>query len=212
MVPDVAEAFRLLVDAAAPRTLALSGGQTARACYERLATASRTDWSRVEVLFGDERWLPVEHEGSNEGLARRALLDHVPVGAVHSVRGAGPTIAAAAAVYDRLVRSLDGIDMVHLGLGADGHTASLFPGSAALEVTDRFVVTASHVDFDRVTFTPPAIASAQLVVVTVAGGGKAEAVQRVVEGDVTAPAVRVDAEQVIWLVDPAAAGRPAAAR
>lgn len=207
VVPDVAEAFGGLVDEAAPRTVALSGGETARACYERLATASPVDWSRVEVLFGDERWVPVDHKESNEGLARRALLDRVPVQAVHSVRGAGPTIAAAAAAYDALVGSLGGIDLIHLGLGADGHTASLFPGSAALEVSDRFVVPTSHVDFERVTFTRPAIATGRLVVVTVTGEGKREALQRVINGDTTAPAARVDADGVIWLVDPAAAGR-----
>lgn len=206
VVTDIAVAFRTALDEAAPRTLALSGGDTARRCYEALAQSSALDWSRVEVLFGDERWVPVDDDASNEGMARRALLDRVPVATVHSVRGAGPTIEAAAAAYDRLVARLDGIDVIHLGLGEDGHTASLFPGSPTLDVTDRYVVPTAHVDFPRVTFTRATIAAGRLVVVTVAGTSKRDAFQRVREHDPTAPATLIDAEHVVWIVDEAAAG------
>lgn len=206
VVDDVPAAFRDLLVDRRPRTLALSGGRVARSCYERLAGTSALEWSEVEVLFSDERWVPVAHEDSNEGMARRVLLDRVPVKAVHSVRRAGPTIEAAAQAYDELVAGLAHIDLVHLGLGEDGHTASLFPGAPATEVTDRFVVPAPHHDRRRVTFTYPAIARGRMVVVTVAGAPKAEAFRRVRDDDPDVPASRVDAESVLWLVDPAAAG------
>lgn len=205
VVDDVAAAFRAVLDEAAPRTLALCGGRTAQACYAPLAGDTGLHWSGAAVLFSDERWVPVEHPDSNEGSARRLLLDHVPGATVHSVRDAGPAIDAAAGAYDRLVASLDGIDLVHLGLGEDGHTASLFPGSPALEVTDRLVVPTDHHDHARVTFTFPGIATGRLVVVTVAGAGKRDAFRRVTAGDPTAPGTRIDAGEVLWLVDPAAA-------
>lgn len=206
VVDDVAAAFRDLLVDRQPRSLALSGGRIARACYEHLAGTSALDWSAVEVLFSDERWVPVDHEDSNEGMARRALLDRVPVSAVHSIREAGSTVEAAADAYDRLVAGLPPLDAVHLGLGEDGHTASLFPGSPATAVTDRLVVPTEHDDWQRVTFTFPAIVRARMVIVTVAGAGKAEAFRRVRDGDPTAPASRIDAGSVVWLVDPAAAG------
>lgn len=206
VVADVPAAFAGLVADARPRTLALSGGATARRCYERLGDARAIDWTTTAVLFGDERWVPVSHEASNEGMARRALLDHVPVEAVHSMREAGPTIEEAADAYGRLVADLDHIDLIHLGLGADGHTASLFPDSPALAVTDRCVVATAQPDWERLTFTYPAIAKGRLVVVTVTGAEKREALRRVREGDPTAPASWIAAEHVVWLVDPAASG------
>lgn len=206
VVEDVPAAFAELVAQAQPASMALSGGATARRCYERLAAVPDLHWTRTEVLFGDERWVPVTHEESNEGMARRVLLDQVPVAAIRSMRRSGPTIEEAADAYDRLVGDLDGIDLIHLGLGPDGHTASLFPGSAALDATDRYVVHITHTDWRRLTFTYTAIARGRLVVVTVAGSGKREALRRIREGDPTAPASRIAAESVVWLVDPSAAG------
>ncbi|GIU89258.1 MAG: hypothetical protein KatS3mg010_0357 [Acidimicrobiia bacterium] len=101
VVDDVPAAFADLVTGLAPRAVALSGGATARRCYEELA-AREPDWSRVEVFFGDERFVPPEHPDSNEGLARRALLDHVEVAVVHPMYRPVP-IEAAADEYDRLV-------------------------------------------------------------------------------------------------------------
>lgn len=206
VVPDVAAAFRELLDDTDPRTLALSGGRTAHECYEPLAEASVLDWSRVEVLFSDERWVPVDDDASNEGAARRLLLDRVPVAAVHSLRGAGPTVQAAAEAYDRLVGALGGIDCIHLGLGEDGHTASLFPGSPALDFTDRLVVPVAHSDYARLTFTRAAIARGSRVIVTVSGEGKRAAFRRVADHDPTAPATLIDADNVTWVVDHLAAG------
>lgn len=206
VVDDVAAAFRAVLEGARPATLALCGGRSAQQCYAALAGGSAVDWTGVEVLFSDERWVPVADDESNEGMARRLLLDHVPVRAVHSLRHAGTTVDEAARAYGRLVAGLDRIDLVHLGLGEDGHTASLFPGSPALEVRDRDVVAVAHSDFDRLTFTYRGISRARLVVVTVTGTAKRDAVARVRAGDPSAPASRIEAERVLWLADPAAAG------
>lgn len=208
MVDDVADAFAGLVADEAPAVVALSGGGTARRCYSALASRPGVAWAGVTVLFGDERWVPVGSDDSNEGMARRVLLDRVGPGAVQSMREAGGrTPEEAAAAYDDLVAGLPALDLVHLGLGDDGHTASLFPGSPALEVDDRLVVATgddAH-PHRRLTFTFPAIAGARLVVVTVSGAGKAPAWSRLCRGD-DVPAARVRAERVVWLVDPAAAG------
>ena len=206
VVDHVPPAFAELVAATAPRSIALSGGDTARKCYELLATAAAVDWPRVAVFFGDERWVPVHDPDSNEGMARVTFLDEVEPAVVHSMRGAGPTIEEAAAAYDALVGDAPPIDLVHLGLGPDGHTASIFPGSTTLDETERLVVAAGDAAHPhaRLTFTFPAIERARLVVFTVEGGDKREALERVGSGDV--PAARVRAGQVIWLVDRAAAG------
>jgi 6-phosphogluconolactonase len=129
-------------------------------------------------------------------MARRVLLDHMVPAAVHSMVGAG------ADAYDALVREMPPIDLVHLGLGPDGHTASLFPGAPQLDEVDRFVVGAGDDDHPhpRITFTFPAIARSQLVVVTVEGDEKREAWQRLVGGD-DIPAQRITASRVVWLVD-----------
>lgn len=207
IVPHVPAAFAELVTVEAPRSIALSGGDTARACYQLLATAAAVDWSRVEVFFGDERWVPVHHHESNEGMARLAFLDEVDPAWIHSMHGAGADPASAAGAYDALIGRVDPIDLVHLGLGPDGHTASLFPGSAALAVDDRYVVVNAdeHHPHTRLTFTYPAIARAHLVVVTVAGAAKRDAFARIRAGE-DLPASRVHAERVVWLVDPEAMG------
>lgn len=207
VVDDVPTAFTLLLADVRPGTLAISGGGTARRCYEALAATGGVDWEGVDVLVGDERWVPVDHPDSNEGMARRVLLDKVPVAAVRSPRHAGDTPEAAAEAYDELVGGYPEIDVVHLGLGPDGHTASLFPGSPALEVDDRLVVATGDDDHPhrRLTFTFPAIARAGLAVFTVEGAEKREAFARVRAGE-DVPAARVRARQVAWLADRAAAG------
>lgn len=206
VVDHVPQTFSELVAHEAPRSIALSGGDTARQCYELLAVAD-VDWGSVDVFFSDERWVPVSDPDSNEGMARRAFLDTVTPREIHSMRNAGPTIDEAAAAYDKLVGSVPPIELVHLGMGPDGHTASLFPGTPALEVTDRLVV--ANADdrhpHARITFTFPAIARSMLVVVTVVGAEKRDALHRVRAGE-DLPAARIRAPRVVWLVDPEAAG------
>jgi len=209
-VDDVASAFADIVVEAAPSSIALSGGGTARDSYAALATRD-LDWSGIEVWFGDERFVPVTDPDSNEGMARAVLLDRAGPAAIHSMAGAGglegDTPDGAALAYDALVAAAPPIDVVHLGLGPDGHTASLFPGSGALTVTDRLVVTNGddlH-PHPRLTFTYPALQRAHLVVFTVAGVDKRDAFTRIQAGD-DLPAARVTAARVLWLVDPAAQG------
>ncbi len=212
IVGDVAAAFcDVVADAWESRTgdlftIALSGGETARHCYEALARHADTpvDWSEVRVVWGDERCVPLDHEDSNHRLAQEALLRSVgPVAELHPMR------CDVADAYDRLVAGID-LDVVHLGLGPDAHTASLFPGSPALDApADRFVVPnedpLGNNPLPRLTFTTAAIAAARTVVVTVEGASKREALDRVRAGE-DVPAARIDRPGVVWLTDPAAAG------
>jgi 6-phosphogluconolactonase len=206
-VPDVAEAFAGLVAERRPASIALSGGSTAEAAYRALATRG-LDWSGTDVYLGDERFVPVDDPDSNEGMIRRVLFANAQPKAIHSMAGAGATVEAAADAYDALIRAADPIAVTHLGLGPDGHTASLFPGATSLSVTDRMVVSAGDEQHPhpRLTFTYPAIERSPLVVFTVAGEEKRDAFARVRNGDESLPASHVRAAEVIWLADPAALG------
>lgn len=190
-------------------SIALSGGETARQCYERLAGDGGTqlDWWKVDVYWGDERCVPLDAAESNYRLGREALLDRV--GAANAAfpmrcdEGADP--------YQLRVGELGRFDVVHLGLGADGHTASLFPGSPALDADPGRLVAmnedpSGRNPLARMTLTFAGIARARLVVVTVMGEAKRDALRRVAEGDPTAPASHVVADKVVWLADQAAAG------
>jgi 6-phosphogluconolactonase len=198
IVDDVPRAFARLVAELTPASIALSGGELAHRCYKALR-AEVIEWSTVDVFFGDERVVPVESDESNEGMARRILLDDVSPRAIHSM------VAAGADGYDALVRAAPPIDIVHLGLGPDGHTASLFPGSPALDEHERFVVENgddAH-PCPRLTFTFPAIARAVLAVVTVAGDDKRDPIRRIRAGE-DLPGARLRARQVLWIGDRAA--------
>jgi 6-phosphogluconolactonase len=205
-VDNVPQAFAALVAAEAPASIGLSGGDTARQCYELLATAD-VDWRAVSVWWGDERWVPIHDPESNEGMARVTFLDEVEPLAIHSMHDAGPTIEDAATAYDVQLRDAPPIDLLHLGLGPDGHTASLFPGSAALDETARLVTTNGDDQHphQRLTLTYPGIARCRLVVFTVAGAEKQGPLAKVRDG-ADLPAAHVRADRVVWLVDRAAAG------
>jgi 6-phosphogluconolactonase len=206
VVDDVPGAFARLVIETAPRSIALSGGDLAEACYERLAQDG-LDWSGIDVYFGDDRFVPVTNPDSNEGMARRVLLDSVRPRAIHGM-ARGDTAAVAADAYDSLLADAPPIELVHLGIGPDGHTASLFAGSAALDERTRLVVATgddAH-PHPRVTFTYPAIERSPFVVVTVAGAEKRDAVARIRRGD-DLPGTRLRAGgTLLWLLDAAAAG------
>jgi 6-phosphogluconolactonase len=188
-------------------SLALSGGETARRCYERLAVdgAEQIDWWTVDVLWGDERCVPLDHADSNYRLGRISLLERI--GAAHAVH---PMVCDdGPEPYQLRLGEMSRIDVVHLGLGADGHTASLFPGSAALDADPGRLVTlnedpSGRNQYQRMTLTLSGIARARLVLFTVEGEEKRAALQAIVDGE-DLPAGRVQAERVVWLVDPAAA-------
>jgi 6-phosphogluconolactonase len=188
-------------------SIALSGGQTARSCYERLAEggATQIDWWKVDVYWGDERCAPHDDPESNYRLAREALLDRVgAANATHLMRcGEGPD------PYQLRLGDLGQLDLVHLGLGPDGHTASLFPGSSGLDADPGRLVVMNddprgNNPHQRMTLTFAGISRARLVLVTVEGAAKAEALAGVATGD-DLPASRITAERIVWLVDPAAA-------
>jgi 6-phosphogluconolactonase len=205
VVENVAGSFAELVVERQPKSIALSGAWLARDCYSALRGAA-LDWESIEVFFGDERFVPIASPDSNEGQARRVLLDHV---APRAIRGmyANLPLADAAAAYNALIRRSPPIDLIHLGVGPDGHTASLFPHTEALEETTRFVVPngdAVH-PHPRLTFTFPAIARSPLVVVAVSGSEKREAIARIRAGE-DLPAARIRAAEVIWLLDRDACG------
>lgn len=180
--------------------MALSGGDTARACYERLATISSIDWSELDLFLGDERCVPPEDQASNQRLVRESLL--APTGGRSRFT---PMDCADAGAYNAILGSLPALDVIHLGLGPDGHTASLFPGSTALQAPPGLLVVENEDPtgrnpFPRLTMTLPAIARARLVVFTVAGASKADALGQVLAGE-DLPAGRVRAERVVWLCD-----------
>jgi 6-phosphogluconolactonase len=210
--------------------IALAGGRTPRAVYERLAQPGTPahDWPRVHVAFGDERLVPPDHADSNYGMARAALLSRVPLpgGQVHRIRGELPATAAAATAYaDELADafalapgSFPVFDVILLGIGADGHTASLFPRTTALheKACVAIGVKAPAAPIERVTLTFPVLNAAREVVILTAGADKADAVARAlaVNGDVeTCPVrgVRPPGGRVTWHLDPAAASRLPAA-
>lgn len=198
--------------------VALAGGSTPKATYEALARdhAEEVDWPNVHVFFGDERTVPPDHEDSNYRMAREALLDHVPAGSVHPMRGEMPPEEAAAS-YEEDLRASFGeempvLDLVMLGIGGDGHTASLFPETSALEVTDRLVVAnpVLKLDTTRLTLTAPVLNAAREVLFLVAGEDKAEALKEILEGEADPreyPAKLVQPPGgPTWMVDRAAAG------
>jgi len=183
--------------------LVLSGGATARSCYQQLAARPGLDWAFIECLVGDERCVSPDHPDANQKMILEVLVERV----VPHPKFV-PMDCDAPQAYELVLRSTPHLDLVHLGLGPDGHTASLFPGSSALEAPpDRLVE--HNVDpsgrnpHDRLTLTLAGISRARLVIFTVAGREKHEAMQRVLNR-VDLPATRVSADRVIWLCDPGA--------
>jgi 6-phosphogluconolactonase len=213
-VDDVTRAFadavvEAFVARPGPRfALVLSGGPTARACYEVLAETDGIEWSAVHVYVGDERIVPPDDPDANQRLIRESLLDRVdPVGSFQPMPTELP-VEQCVAEYQHVMSELvtgPGIDLIHLGLGPDGHTASLFPGASTLDAPPGELVAATEDPngvnpHPRLTLTLSAINSARLAVFTVAGASKADAVARLVRGD-DIPAARVHAGRMLWLVD-----------
>jgi 6-phosphogluconolactonase len=199
-------------------TVAFAGGSTPKLTYEILAReygrSKDLDWSKVHVFFGDERTVPPDHEDSNYRMASEALLTHVTLGSVYRMRGEMEP-REAAALYEKKLEEFFGgaprLDLVLLGIGEDGHTASLFPRTPALDVYDRWAVEnpVDKLDTVRLTLTISTINAARAVVFLVAGGGKAEALKEVLEGEADShdyPAKCIQpVPEPVWMVDEAAA-------
>lgn len=202
-------------------SVALSGGSTPGAFYRLLAedpVRGQIPWEQVHIFWGDERCVPPDDPGSNYRLANDTLISHVPVppGHVHRVQGELEPGAAARAYSHELQDYFCGLrarfDLVVLGLGSDAHTASLFPGSSALQETERLAVAVEAYYDDRpaarVSLTLPAINTARQIWFLVAGQAKSEIVQAVLEGaDEGLPAQRIrpTAGELTWILDAAAA-------
>jgi 6-phosphogluconolactonase len=208
-------------------SVALSGGSTPRSLYTLLAAPpyrDQVDWSSTLVFWGDERCVPPDHPDSNYRMATETLLSHVPIPPSHIFRMQAelPDPAAAAARYEETLRSAFALapgawprfDLILLGLGPDGHTASLFPHTTALAVADRLVVAnpVEKLNTTRLTLTAPVINNAAAVVFLVAGADKADPLAAVLEGpsrrnDLPAQLVAPAHGELIWLVDRAAAAQ-----
>ena len=216
---EILRAIRQAVGERGIFSLALSGGETPRALYRRLAEtadADEPDWSCVHLCFGDERMVHPDDPASNYGMVRDELIAHVPIpaGNVRRIRGERPPGVAAreyAADLGGLIARTGGkLDVVLLGLGEDGHTASLFPGTDAVRERTQPVVAVQAAVGPRVTITLPVINAAREVIFLVEGGAKADIVRRVLEpapGEQPLPASLVDpaGSAPLWMMDAAAA-------
>ena len=195
--------------------IALSGGSTPESLYRALADSPWKEsipWKSVRLFWGDERCVPPDHEDSNYRMATQAMIQHVPIpdSNVHRIAGEHDP-ADAAREYSACIGELLGhnpvFDLILLGLGPDGHTASLFPGTGAVPVRDRIAteVFVPHLDAWRITLTRPVLNRARTVVFLVQGTSKADMVRRVVEEEPSeaypASLVRPESGRLIWMVD-----------
>jgi 6-phosphogluconolactonase len=207
-------------------TVALAGGSTPRASYTLLAEDERAGqaglaWDKVEIFFGDERAVPPDHPDSNFRMAQEVLLSRVPLRpeSVHRIQAEADPTEAAARYEEELSRvfkadrdQVPRFDLILLGMGPDGHTASLFPGSVALQETKR-LISANWVEkfkSHRITFTFPLLNAAATALFAVSGADKAAMVQQVLRGDSAGPIypaerVRPSTGRLVWMLDEAAA-------
>jgi 6-phosphogluconolactonase len=216
------DAARRAIDERGIFRVALSGGGTPKQVHPLLLEPSRrdvVDWSRVEFFWGDERSVPPDHPESNFGVAYQTLIAQLPnvrPDRIHRMPAEAPDIEAAALSHEselRLAFDARGdeppaFDLVWLGMGPDGHTASLFPGTAALEETERWVTANWVPDQEtwRMTLTYPVLNAAREVLFVVTGDDKADAVRAIRAGGSGLPAEGVAGDGVEWIVDAAAAG------
>lgn len=201
-------------------TIALAGGRTPKALYELLASdefAEKIDWSNVEIYFGDERTVPPDHPDSNYRMAKEALLDHVMIPRTNVHRMKGEMDPEAAAIeYGKMLNDRfgedGGLDLVLLGMGDDGHTASLFPGTEALKETKHRCVAnfVPKLNTWRITLTAPFLNRSREVLVMVEGAAKAARVQEVIEGPEDPGRLPIQMiaarNKYFWLMDVGAAG------
>jgi 6-phosphogluconolactonase len=221
---EVVRAAKESVGARGRFTIALSGGSTPKNLFNLLATNARTSlpWERTFFFWGDERHVPPTHPDSNYRMANEIMLSKIPVAPenIFRVPAENPDAAAAAEAYEQTLRKFFQLeagpfpvfDMILLGMGPDGHTASLFPGTAGLQEKSRLVI-ANWVDklkASRITLTLPVLNAGRCVAFLVSGTDKADALHAVLEGDAPgeqypSKLVRPTQGKLIWLVDRAAA-------
>ncbi len=199
-------------------TIALSGGSTPKPLYEALAK-EQLPWDKIHVFWGDERYVPPSHPDSNELMARRAWLDRVsiPDANIHAIPTDEADPAVAAAKHERHLQEFfhcspgefPSVDVILLGMGDDAHTASLFPHTEALKVTDKLVTVGNKDENHRITFTYPLINAAKCVIFLVAGANKITALASVfapVADDFSYPSRLIRPQGELWWLLDAAAG------
>jgi 6-phosphogluconolactonase len=206
-------------------TIALSGGSTPKRLYQLLAAAPLRDqmpWQRVHLFWGDDRFVPWDNPDSNYGMANEAMLSHVPIPAenIHGIPY-GSCLAEAAQQYERTLKSYYGadtldparplFDIVLLGMGPDGHTASLFPGKPSLDERRRWTIDVPEPGLNphvpRVSLTFPALDSSRSVAFVAAGADKLAMMRRVLAGDRDLPSAHIGpVGELVWFVDKAAYG------
>lgn len=198
-------------------TIALSGGSTPKPLYEAIAN-SKLPWDKIHVFWGDERYVPSDHPDSNEAMARHAWLDRVdiPASNIHPMPTDEPDPATAASKHEEQLREFFKIqpgefpafDLILLGMGDDGHTASLFPHTEALQVRDRLVTVGNKDGQPRLTFTAPLINQAHCVMFIIAGDSKRPALDQIfapVADELSYPARLIQPQgELWWLLDRAA--------
>lgn len=196
-------------------SIALSGGETPRATYAALAKEPGIDWSKVDVLFVDERAVAPDHARSNFRLVKESLLDaaRIPSDRVHRMKGDASDLDQAAREYAELLETRTPVDVMILGVGDDAHTASMFPGEPTIDITDRRVVAvpAKGDREARITVTSPVIVEALSVFVLAVGGKKTDALDRIwsVSGKKKEAPARIIREvrgSIMWIIDKAAGG------
>jgi 6-phosphogluconolactonase len=220
---EFATRARSAISGAGRFTVALSGGSTPKALYSELAGQkfASLPWNKIFFFWGDERHVGPDSPDSNYRMVNQALLSKVPVPAenIFRVRAEGKDAGAVAQEYEKIVRNFFPLkpgqfprfDLVLLGLGPDGHTASLFPGSPGLEERQRIFIAnrVEKMDSDRLTFTYPVLNAAACDMFLVSGPGKKEKVRQILEERLDFPASRVNPEDgdLLWFLDAAAAGK-----
>lgn len=215
-------AIRDAIEERGSATIALSGGSSPIEAYRQLAKQT-IDWKKVDVYWVDERAVPPDHERSNYFAAKEALLDRIsiPPGNVHRMRGEDPDLAQAASDYETELRDtvrakiggIPAIDLLVLGIGDDGHTASLFPGEETVDLTDRLVAAVPARDGrePRLTLTVPVLETARSSVIIVLGSSKHAALERIwaVNGSLKQTpgrVVRGFRGSITWVIDRGAGG------
>jgi len=209
----VAEEARAAVDARGRFTMAVSGGSTPWQMLRALA-GERVPWDAVQIVQVDERVAPAGDPDRNLTHLRESLLSHAPLKAeqIHAMPVESADLEAAASAYARLLREIAGsppvLDLVHLGLGPDGHTASLVPGDPVLDVTNADVaLTGIYQGRRRMTLTYPIINRARRILWLVTGGSKADMLVRLRDGEQSIPSGRISQRQATILADKAAAAK-----
>jgi len=210
----VQQKIQAAVDERGTCAIALAGGSTPKPLYEALAELD-LPWSNLHIFWGDERYVPIDHPDSNAAMAKAACLDQVPIPEtqIHIIPTHLEQPADAAIAYEKLIKDVLGyqptFDIVLLGMGDDGHTLSLFPHTAAAQVSDRLVTVGEKAGEPRITLTAPLVNQSRCAMFLVSGSNKQAALKEVFSptaSDIAFPARQIQPQGELWWLLDAAAG------